>query len=416
MITLLSILLWIAYFLSLYFAVFWIIILITKQEKHPQKKITQWPAVTIVIPAYNEEDCIQQTLQRITELDYAKDKLKIYVINDGSTDNTIGKVNEFIKKNPQYAIKLFSQKNKGKGAVLNYGLERTTTDYFICLDADSFVEKNALKKMLPYFVDETIAAVLPTLKVYQPENLLQKLQWYEYLINMFYKELMGKLNCVHVTPGPFSIYSTKILKEIGGFDEKNMTEDLEIAFRIQVNHYKIVQLLETEVQTIAPRTLKELFQQRNRWFKGATLNALHYRKTLFNKQYGDFGMMQVPSVLISGILIVFLLIALLYSFFKPYIIYFLNLIGVNFDIMTLLRNISINIKPLDLSYVSLFIALVMCVITIILLNKSAVANREKITKYGSWSIFIYLIFYFIVLGFVWIGVLIDIAFGRKQKW
>ncbi|MBI3033419.1 glycosyltransferase family 2 protein [Candidatus Woesearchaeota archaeon] len=416
MITILSIFLWIAYFLSLYFAVFWIIILLTKQEKFPRKKITEWPSVTIVIPAYNEEDSIGQTLNRVIHLDYPEKKIEIFVVNDGSTDKTSLKVKQIIKQNPDVSIKLFSQQNKGKGSALNLGLKHTRTEYFICLDADSFVEENALKKMLPYFVDNNVAAVLPTLKVYQPKNLLQKLQWYEYLINMFYKELMGKLDCVHVTPGPFSIYAADILKKIGGFDEQNITEDLEIAFRLQVNHYKIIQLLDTEVQTLAPSTVKELFHQRNRWFKGATLNALHYRKTLFNKTYGDFGMMQVPSVLISGILIVFLFIALIYSFFKPYVMYFINLAGVDFDIMTLLRNISINIKPLDLSYVTFFISLVMLIITITLLKKSAIANREKIGKFGSWSIFIYLIFYFIILGFIWIGVLFDIILGRRQKW
>ena len=75
---------------------------------------------------------------------------------------------------------------------------------------------------------------------------------------------MSTLNCVHVTPGPFSLYKTKVLVELGGYDEKNLTEDLEIALRIQKHHYKITQLLDATVGTYAPTTLRTLYHQRKR--------------------------------------------------------------------------------------------------------------------------------------------------------
>src|SRR3989338_8894971 len=333
MITVLSVLVWITYFISLYFAVFWLTILITKKGHYPMKKLISYPKVSIVIPAYNEEKCIEKTLNVVMDLDYPLKKLEIIVVNDGSTDNTDSIVKRVVRSNPAVNIRLITQKNKGKGAALNNGLNNCNSNYFVCLDADSFVERNALKKMLPYFVNDTVAAVLPTLKVYKPRNVLQKLQWYEYLINMFYKELMGKLDCIHVTPGPFSVYSAKILKKLNGFDENNMTEDLEMAFRLQLNHYKIVQLLDTEVKTIVPETFKDLYKQRNRWFKGATLNAINYRKALFNKKYGDFGVMQMPKVLLSGALIIFIIASLFYYLIKSYVEYIANLINIHFDII-----------------------------------------------------------------------------------
>jgi len=146
------------------------------------------------------------------------------------------------------------------------------------LDADSYVSKDALHKILPEFTNDNIAAVLPLLKVRNPKNFLQKMQWLEYIVNMFYKELMSKLDCVHVSPGPFSVYKKSILMKIGGFDENNLTEDLEITLRLQKYNYRIVQLLNTDVHTIAPETFKELYKQRNRWFKGAVLNAVAYIK------------------------------------------------------------------------------------------------------------------------------------------
>ena len=84
---------------------------------------------------------------------------------------------------------------------MNTGIRQAKGEYVVCMDADSIIpDKKALYKMLPYFSSEDIAAVLPCLKVGETKNLLQKMQRYEYLVNMFYKELMGRLDCIKVTP------------------------------------------------------------------------------------------------------------------------------------------------------------------------------------------------------------------------
>src|SRR3989338_6208407 len=88
MITVLSVLVWITYFISLYFAVFWLTILITKKGYYPMKKLISYPKVSIVIPAYNEEKCIEKTLNVVMDLDYPLKKLEIIVVNDGSTGGT----------------------------------------------------------------------------------------------------------------------------------------------------------------------------------------------------------------------------------------------------------------------------------------------------------------------------------------
>ncbi len=419
-----TILLGLIYFISLFFAIFWLLVFLTKNDIPKQKKMKTLPRITVAIPAFNEEASIQQTIASVIALDYPKNKIEIIIINDGSTDATAEKVKQVIAEytqtnvHPNFNSKiiLLNQKNAGKGAALNNAIKHASGKYFICLDADSFVEKNALKKMLPYFSSPEIAAVIPMLKVKDPKNLLQRLQWYEYVINMFYKELMGKLDCVHVVPGPFSVYDKKILQKIGGFEEHNMTEDLEIAFRLQSKHYRIIQLLNTEVLTLAPETMDELVKQRNRWFKGATINAYNYKNMLFNKKYGDFGMIQVPSVLFSGVIAIILFFTLIYYAVKPYVLYFYHMGYVHFDFFTMLRDFTINFQILDLNFFSIFMAVVMFIVTMYVLKNSIVATQERFFKYGSITIFFYLFFYFLLLGVIWAKVFGEMLIGKKQRW
>lgn len=411
-----TILLWFTYFVSLYFAVFWLIVFLAREEKEKIPQLQQFPFVTITIPAYNEEDSLAATMQSVLALDYPKEQYELIVVDDGSTDATAKIVSEIIQKNKEIDIQLLQQQNKGKGAALNNALRQAKGDYFVCLDADSFVESMALKKMLPHFREENVAAVLPFLKIYNPQKTLEKLQWYEYLVNMFYKELMGIVNCVHVTPGPFSIYRAETLRKIGYFDEHNLTEDLEIALRLQWHHYKIIQLVDAEVHTIGPTTLKDLYLQRNRWFKGATLNAIKYRRMLFNKNYGDFGFMQMPTILLSGLIAIILLATFLYSTIKPYVqtAWYLELI--RFDILPFLTHLQWDFSFMDLNYITVFVAITMLCISLYIMKKAETGAKENILKYGFFSILVYLFFYFLFLGAVWVGVFFDILRRRKQQW
>lgn len=409
-------LLWFTYIISLYFAVFWLIVFLIKKESFPQRKLTLFPLVTIVVPAYNEEASIVRTLDHLFALDYPHDKLEIIIVNDGSTDNTAHLVERLIHINKDRTLILINQRNKGKGASLNTALKQAKGKFFVCLDADSFVQPDALQKILPYFSVDTIAAVLPALKVEQPQKTIQKLQWYEYIVNLFYKELMGKLNCIHVTPGPFSVYCTQILHRVGGFDEDNITEDLEMALKLQKHHYSIIQILDTTVTTLAPSTYTELYAQRNRWFKGATINAWNYRNMLFNTKHGDFGFIQMPTIILSGIIALILMLTAIYYSLTPVLQYLYHISLVDFDFFTILQHVEFTLQFLDIDYITLFVGVVMLCTTAFVLKKSQTISNEKLTTYGSAPLFLYLFIYFFFLGFVWLGVLFDLLLRKKQRW
>jgi len=412
-----NLVLWATYFISLYFVIFWLLVFLDGgMSEKKTKKLYKHPFVTIVIPAYNEEKRIKSTINSALGLDYPREKLEFIIVNDGSTDKTEAIVKKSIKSNKKFNIKLVRQENKGKGASLNSGLKIAKGEFFICLDADSFVKEDALKKILTHFNKKKVAAVLPLLKVQKPKNLLQKMQWLEYTVNMFYKRLMNKLDCLHVCPGPFSVYRKSVLKKVGGFDENNLTEDLEITLRLQNHHYKIVQLLDSDVYTVVPKSLKELYKQRSRWYKGAVSNALKYRHMMFNKKYGDFGFIQMPIIVIAGIIAVILITSFVYYASKPSIDYIYNMRFVDFDFITLLKNLVLNFHMLDINYMALLVSVIMLMMSFFILIKSHQYTKEKIVKHGIVPITMYFVCYFLLLGVIWVGIAIEMLLGIKQKW
>ncbi|MEW6528386.1 MAG: glycosyltransferase family 2 protein [Candidatus Micrarchaeota archaeon] len=248
--------------------------------------------VSIIIPAYNEEKTISKTIESVLKLNYPKEKLEIIVINDGSTDKTA----EFVKTFKE--VVLINKKNTGKANSVNIGIKKAKGEFIATLDADSFVESNALNYMLGYFEeDEKVAAVVLVLKVHEPENIIQSMQYIEYLVSAFFTKILSFLDAIMVTPGPFTVYKASIFEKIGYFDENNITEDTEIALRIQSAQYKIKSSYNTRVHTVSPVNIQKLLKQRIRWYTGFLENAYRYR-FLCSKKYGDFGVLMFPMRLI----------------------------------------------------------------------------------------------------------------------
>lgn len=416
-INIIEIILWITYFVSLYFTVFWFTVFIEQwgnigNEKN--KKLKSFPIVSIVIPAYNEENNILKTLNSVLDLDYPKDKLEVLVVNDGSADSTRAKVERVVKKNNN--VILINQRNHGKASALNNGLKKAKGEIFVCLDADSIVMPDALKKLLPYFDNPDVALVLPLMKAKKPENLLQKLQFIEYLINIFLKKLMGYLDCIHVAPGPFSVYRKSVLEKLGGFDVGNITEDLEMTLRIQKHNYKIVQDTHASVFTATPNNLRAYYKQRSRWNRGGLVNGIKYKELMFNKNYGDLGLIQAPVLILSCLLALIVLFATLYYLIQPNLRHIINLSLINFDILTFIKNWELNFNLLDLSFPKITIFFVMAFFTSLTLYLSHKYTREKIFKNGIFSLFVFLFFYFLLLGIIWVGVIKDLITMKKINW
>ena len=414
-----TIILWIAYGVGFYFISFWLLVYLDKgANDNSTNKLKTYPFVSVVIPAYNEEKTIKATIESVQQLDYPKEKLEIIVVDDCSKDNTFAAAKSLKISDPR--IKVIRQEvNQGKGAALNKGLEVSQGEFFACLDADSFISSNALQEMLPEFENESIGAVIPRIYVRNPENFILKIQWFEYVISFFYRKLMSHIDCIHVTPGPFSVYRKSLLTEIGGFttNRKNLTEDLEMAFQIQKKNYRIIQRFDVSASTMAPSSFKAFQKQRNRWYKGAIFNVLLHRSMLFNKKYGEFGLVQVPLMIFTAF--VYLVVFSLISFnqiLKPVYYKIRDIIYTNFDILTLIKIKIENFSILNLNYTKFFFVYSSLILGIIFMTIAFRKVKEKIFKQGFITVVSYIFLYPFLIFFAWLGVAFDLIRNKWQKW
>lgn len=289
-------------FISLYFEVF---ILLTYIEHRPAMKRENrrigskpeyYPSVSIIVPCWNEEQTLGKTLHSLLDLDYPKNKLEIIVVDDGSTDNTWEVMQKFTTY-PQ--IKIFRKENGGKHTALNFGLTKSESDLVGCLDADSYVHKDALSTIVHYFEDKATQAVTPSVKIYKPETILQMIQSVEYGWGIFIRKILSYLGALYVTPGPFSIFRREVFTQIGNYRHAHNTEDMELAMRMQAHHMKISNAHNAVVYTVAPRTLSKLITQRVRWTYGFIKNVIDYKYIFFRKQYGNLGIFILPVASVS---------------------------------------------------------------------------------------------------------------------
>ncbi len=281
---------YVVWFLAAYFTIFFLLLVFTNRKELFEERAFPWkkaPLVSIIVPAFNEEGKVSSTIKSLQRLTYKP--FEVILVNDGSTDGTAAEIKHAIKKDPRFRF-INRQENKGKAASLNDGIKAAKGRFVACMDADSVVEPDIFQKALPYFAERGVGAVTVTVEVLKPRGILQKIVDIEFTIGLsLFLKVFSSFECIFVTPGPFSLYRRSALQKIGGFDESNITEDLEIAYRLHKANYKIRNAMEAKVYTILPPTFKGVYRQRRRWYTGALTTLQQHRDVLFNSRYGLFG-------------------------------------------------------------------------------------------------------------------------------
>jgi len=408
---------WGAYFISLYFVIFWLLVFLENGYRdRKRKKLKYFPRVSVIIPAYNEGEQVAKTIESALSLDYPKDKLEIIAVNHGSSDNTLDVIRRY--KGKIKIITLLRRENERKGAAVNEALSLAHGKFVACLDADSSIESRALHKMLPYFEENDVGAVLPRIVVERPKTFIQKIQYCEYIIVFLYKKMMSCINCLYTTPGPFSLYRKKVIDEVGGFDSSNLTEDMELALKLQKKQYKIIQTIDVEAKTFTPKTFLHYYKQRNRWYKGALLNIVKHKDLILNKRYGDFGMLQMPFILGAAFLslLTFSVITIkkvIIPIIKNAQIYYYA--GLNFHINDFILNIK-NFSLLVFSWDKLFWFFLLIFIQLGLIIFAYRVTKKRFNTGGFYVPFTFLFVYSYTIFIAWIGVILDLLKGKKQKW
>lgn len=419
-----NIVLLLAYITSLYFSVFLFLVFLDKIVLFKKEKssldIQKTPHISVIIPAHNEEKTILRTLKSVSDLDYPKNKLEVIVINDGSKDKTEEVIRNYIKG--KFNFKLISHKNMGKAASMNKALKIAKGEFFACLDADSFVDSLTLKKMLFFYYQENdplLVIVTPAMKVYQPSNLLQRVQWLEYLVIILIARIVSHLDSLYVAPGPFSLYRTSVIRKLGGFDKTSIVEDQEIAYRVQKENYKIKQCFDGYVYTVAPKKMKPFYLQRRRWYLGSIACVHKYRDLIANKKYGDFGMMQMIKNVAGYVLALTGIILALYIFVGPFFTKMKNLAIIKFNILPYFLNFKFNITFLDLLLIDFkrgFIIFFLFALGTFFFYQAHKNANEKVNAFGWLPLIPYFAFYYLVKGVILLLSLFEFARGKKLKW
>ena len=421
------------YLISLYFNIFLFLTFVDniflnnksnitnlKNQNYKKTKEDFHPTVSILVPAFNEEKTIEKTLESIYNLNYPKNKLDVIIIDDGSTDNTKQIAIDFIKKHNAYNFfRILTHLNQGKAASLNKALEYVISDFFACLDADSFVDEETLNKMLDLYNkenDKNIAIITPAMKVHKPKTFLQRIQWLEYLIMMFLSKIISSINCIYVAPGPFSIYKTDIIKKMGKFDINTVAEDQEIAYRAQKHHYKIKHCHIGYVHTTAPEKVYPFYKQRRRWYIGSMQCAYKYKSIIGNLKYGDFGLLQMTLNIfgfifgITAILLGFKF--LIFPLFKS----ISNAFIVGFDFMPFIKTWKLTFKHLFVNVSIMVPFIFLLLLSSFFFIQSHYNAKEKLFKFGFIELIPYFFFYFLLVGGILLISLFEFTFSKKHKW
>jgi cellulose synthase/poly-beta-1,6-N-acetylglucosamine synthase-like glycosyltransferase len=285
-------------FIALYmFFLFVIIYLRNKDDLYYYPKLSKNDkkfSISIITPAYNEEDCIEDTIKAVLSSKYPIKEM--IIVNDNSKDKTVEIVKKMMKKYSN--LKLINNKeNIGKAKSLNKALKRAKGDLIAVIDSDSYPDKQAIGKMVGFFKQKDVGAVTSCVLVKYKDSFMRKLQGFEYSVIAFTRKLLEYVDGIWATPGPLSIYRRKLLFKIGGFDSSNLTEDIEITWRIVYNGYKAKMCIPAKVYSIAPKKVSTWFKQRIRWDIGGLQCVNKYKKFFLRR--GMLGFFILPFFTLS---------------------------------------------------------------------------------------------------------------------
>ena len=382
-------------------------------HKAPAKAPKELPRVSILVPAFNEEKCIAQTIESCLGVNYPKDMLDIIVVNDGSKDGTGRICKKYASKGR--IIYIENMPNQGKSVALNRGFERASTEYVATIDADTVVEPDIILKTLPYFSSDKVAAVTVMIKVRDVKNIMQRVVAIEYdLSNGFYNKVLSYLNCLFVTPGQFSIYRRDKVLELGGFDRNNIVEDTEIAYRMHKRGWRIACCTTATAYTIVPSTLRDFYYQRKRWYTGTMQTILQHRDVIFNRKLGAFGMYFVPFNYGGTVLATLLSASLVVIMFRDASYAFSNMSLIRFDLAPMIHlSLRGSLDPFVISmyyFLGLTPLVLHCIISYIGLK--TIGNEVRKNAAG----FVGFMFFFIPYQVMWVLCMYFTAFKREVKW
>jgi cellulose synthase/poly-beta-1,6-N-acetylglucosamine synthase-like glycosyltransferase len=302
------------------------------------------PPIALVIPAYNEQMNIVETVHSMLSLEYPN--YEVVVVNDGSKDETLKRLidgfglvpfqrphEESLVHEPIRGIYgsrtterlvVVDKANGGKADAQNAGINVCRAPIFCVIDGDSILEPDALMRAVQPFIEdpERTIAVGGTIRIANnsivesgrvkairlPRKILPLFQVMEYLRAFLMARLAwSRVNTLMLVSGAFGVFRRREVVAVGGFTKGSMGEDLDLIIKLhrhmidQKKAYRIEFIPEPVCWTEAPETLSVLARQRSRWQRGALEVFFRYRRMLFNPRYGRIGFLGFGHILIVDV-------------------------------------------------------------------------------------------------------------------
>ncbi len=283
-----------------------------------KRKITDHqPGVSVIVPAYNEEKTILDTVKSVLASDYPL--LEVIVVDDGSKDNTLKKLSSKYSNNPK--VQILAKENGGKSSASNYGLLQAKYDFVVCIDADTIMLENTISKLMRNFIDEKVGGVSGNIHVGNYDSFLTQTQRAEYIYGQsFDKEIFSLTNAIPVVPGALGAWRKEDMIAVGGYSNQTLAEDTDLTLRIRKLGRKIVYEKDAIAITEAPSNIRDFVKQRIRWQYGTLQCLWKHKSMVFNPRYGYLGIVVLPETLLSyvflGMMVAYLymLVILLFNF------------------------------------------------------------------------------------------------------
>lgn len=249
------------------------------------------PHIAVVIPAWNEALVLEHTINLLLQMDYPKDALRLYVVDDGSTDDTAEVVARMQERFPQNILYLPKRSGgKGKAYAINFGLKAILSnewaDAILLIDADISFKKDALLRMARHLADSEVGAVTAYIKVgNRSTNYITRSIGYEYIVSQSIarraQNVMGAQACL---AGGAQLHRRSTIEALGGeIDTTTLAEDTYTTLAIQKMGKKVIYEGNAFVYAEEPKTIVDVWKQRFRWGRGNWQITRAFRSVWFRR-------------------------------------------------------------------------------------------------------------------------------------
>jgi cellulose synthase/poly-beta-1,6-N-acetylglucosamine synthase-like glycosyltransferase len=277
-------------------------------QRHPYIDIdtADWPPVTVLVAAHNEEKVIANILSALMTVKYPYDRMLVVPVNDRSTDRTREIVEEFVKRFPGRIRPFHRVTGKGgKAAALKDAMEMVETEVILIFDADYIPGSGLIKQLTAPFFDPEVGGVMGrVVPMNCGANLLTRLLDLE-RSGGYQVDQQARMN-LHLVPqhgGTVAGVRLSALREIGGWNDRTLTEDTDLTYRLLLHGWKTVYQNRSECYEEVPETWQVRIKQIMRWAKGHNQAMVTYGLQLLFGQHRATLRERLDGALLLGVYI-----------------------------------------------------------------------------------------------------------------